>query len=369
MSVRPIVGIDLDAVVHNYGLLCQACPETTVAAVVKDNAYGCGAASVARALYTQAGCRVFFVAYGIEGVAIRVVAPDADIYVLQGFGEEETDIFAKAHLIPVLATPEQLKTWQHLKPNDLKPAIQIETGLNRLGFTQEQVMSLDEETRSGFSLVLSHLACADEPNSPFNQSQLDRFNAMKSLFPRAKFSLAASDGCALGQAYHFDIVRGGAFLYGIHTFPALKKRQKSVMTVIARILLQRKLTQADYVGYGADFHAYDGMRIAVVSIGYGDGLFRCFSPKGRVWIPTDEKNWLPAPVVGRVSMDNIVVDVTHIPESVMKKAHSAFLLCDAQGPDDIGAACNTIGYEVLTALGHNRRSRRYVRLQDSWSVL
>lgn len=362
MSIHPILRIDLDAVIYNYKLLVRACPDSVVSAVVKDDAYGCNAQVIAKTLYEQANCRSFFVAYASEGVSIRSFVPNADIYVLQGFDAEESHAYTSGNLTPVIACPEQLKMWNDLKPNDLRPAIQVETGLNRLGFSLPQITELSEKERLKFGLVLSHLACADESDSPFNPSQLLRFNNLKHLFPNARFSLAASDGCALGSAYHFDVVRAGAFLYGIHTFPSLKKEQKNVISVSAPLVLFKKLTQSDYVGYGADFHAKDGTKIAVASIGYGDGLFRSFSPKGCVWFQTDH-GWIFAPVAGRVSMDNLIIDVTLIPESVLKTAKEVFLLCDKQTVDDLGAVCQTIGYEIASAFGHGTRYRRVYSLK------
>lgn len=365
MSIHPTLRIDLDAVIHNYKLLVHACPNSVVASVVKDDAYGCGASVIAKTLYEQANCRSFFVAYASEGLSIRSFVPNADIYVLQGFDTEESNAYMLGNLIPVIACPEQLKMWNEVKPNDLRAAIQVETGLNRLGFSLPQIMDLSEKERLNFGLVLSHLACADESDSPFNLSQLIRFNELRYFFPNARLSLAASDGCSLGQKYHFDVVRGGAFLYGINTFPFLKKEQKNVITVSAPIVLIKSLSQSDYVGYGADFHAKDGTKIAVASIGYGDGLFRSFSPKGYVWFQTDN-GWISAPVAGRVSMDNLIIDVTLIPDSVLKTAKEVFLLCEKQTVDDLGNVCKTIGYEVASAFGHGTRYHRIYSLKGTF---
>lgn len=364
MTMNPVLTVDLDAVIHNYRLLIQACPNSCVSAVVKDDAYGCGAVHVAKALYEQSDCRTFFVAYADEGKAVRSVAPQADIYVLQGFDPDKKEVFADSHLIPVLADPVQLKHWQACRPHTEAPAIQVETGLNRLGFSRDQIYTMDERVRDSFGLVVSHLACADEADSLFNVQQLNRLIDLKPLFKNARFSLAASDGCALGADYHFDLVRGGAFLYGINTFPALKKQQKNVMSLSARLILTKKLTDRDYVGYGADFHATNGTKIAVASIGYGDGLLRCFSPNGNVWFKQD-KGWLSAPIAGRVSMDNLIIDVSHIPDSVLENEQDVYILCDAQTVDDIGQVCGTIGYEIMSLFGHGSRYKRFYRLNGA----
>ncbi len=346
---RPLLEIDLNAIVHNYRLLSGAIATATVAAVVKDNAYGCGAPAVTQALYDD-GCRRFFVAYAEEGALIRPSAPDAEIYVLQGFDPMDTALFAQAHLIPVLSSPAQLADWQRLHPWAAPIALQVETGLNRLGFSFAELEAL--EAPHGIDLILSHLACADEPDSPVNMVQLNRFLEIKKRFPNARFSLAASDGCALSDAFHFDIVRGGAFLYGIHTFPALRDRQKQAVHLTADVLQIKHLKKGESAGYGAAFRAPKDMRIATVSIGYGDGLFRSFFPHGKVRLQTAD-GFFDAPLAGRVSMDNLIVDASALPNP---ETISAAVILDAEHTlDDLAAESGTIGYEVLSAFGNNPR--------------
>lgn len=357
MSLIPHFSIDLEAILHNYMCLKQISSKTQIAGVVKDNAYGIGAERVTDILYTKGGCRSFFVAYAFEGAAIRSFAPQANIYVLQGFSPEEAALFSQNNLIPVLASTEQIKQWFQLKPNTQKAALQVETGLNRLGITKKEIAELSDEQRSCFGLIISHLACADDAKAPLNQSQLAHFLALKPFFPQAQFSLSASDGFSLGPSFYFDIVRAGAFLYGINTFPSLREKQKSVVSLTARIIQIKQLKSGDTAGYGGDFKASDGTKIAIVSIGYGDGLPRCFSKKGKVWFKT-QKSWISAPVAGRVSMDNLIIDVTHIPEDILKTQNDVSLLNEHYTVDELGTDTGTIGYEALSAIGHGIRALR-----------
>ncbi len=356
MHTRPRLDIHLNRILENYQTFCRANtrPEAVMAAVVKDNAYGLGDKEVAAILYTQAGCRTFFVAHGFEGERVRSVAPDADIYVLQGPGTDDLTCFKNSNLIPVIACPAQLAFWKKHQPNPQKPAIQIETGLNRLGFRETDLHTLTQDERNHFGLVLSHLACADEPNHPMNQKQLTEFNRLKSLFPQAKFSLAASDGFILGDPFRFDFVRLGAVLYGLNPIPNTELVSKNVIRVTAPILQIASVKAGDCIGYGANHIAEKNGKIAIISIGYGDGLFRRLYPKGKVWFIANGERFA-APMAGRVSMDNLICDVSDIPEKILNDCQYVTLIDDIYDADSFAADCDTIGYEVLSALGHGIR--------------
>ena len=354
--VRPCMEINLARVLENYRAFsaAKANPKTDMAAVVKDNAYGLGDQEVAKILYEQGGCRTFFVAHGFEGSRVRAVAPKADIYVLQGPGQEDLDCFKQDNLIPVIASMPQLNFWLKERPNAQKPALQIETGLNRLGLRPQEIAALSQEDRDQFGLVLSHLACADEPEHPQNQQQLQNFNHLKAYFPKTKFSLAASDGFLLGAEYQFDIVRLGAVLYGLNPVPNPAVVSKNVLKVTAPIIQIAHVKAGDCVGYGADYVVKRKGKIAIVSIGYADGVFRSFFPKGKVWFESNGQ-YFAAPLAGRVSMDNLICDVSSIPEDILNKNQYVILINDSYTADDFGRDEGTIGYEVISALGHGTR--------------
>lgn len=281
MSIEPVLTVFLENICHNYRLFKEIFPNTTIAGVVKNQAYGLGAAKIAEMLYTKEGCRTFFVAYPQEGSEIRPLVPDATIYTLQGFDPDTANLYIQNRLIPVVNTVKSLRAAESF---GLPLAIQLETGLNRLGILPEEAKELDESTRQKVKLILSHLASADEQNSPQNQEQLKNFKELIALFPNAQKTLAASDGAALGKDFSFDIIRAGAFLYGIQTFPDLTDRQKKVVELDAALLQVKPLHKGDKVGYNATFTATKYMKIGIVSIGYGDGLFRSLSNKGRAFV-------------------------------------------------------------------------------------
>ena len=360
--VRPRLEINLNRILDNYRAFSQARanPNTVMAAVVKDNAYGLGDKEVAQILYEKGGCRTFFVAHGFEGNRVRSVAPSADIYVLQGVGKEDISFFASDNLIPVIASKTQLDFWMREKPNCQKPALQIETGLNRLGLRPDEVQSLSAEVKEQFGLILSHLACADEPGHRMNQIQLDNFNCLKQLFPNNRFSLAASDGFLLGPEYQFDVVRLGAVLYGLNPVPNPIVKSQNVIRVTAPVIQVAQVNPGDCVGYGADYQVTEKGKLAIVSIGYGDGVFRSFFPKGKVWFEEKGK-MLEVPLAGRVSMDNLICNVSHISEQVLLENQFVTLINDSYTADDFGADSGTIGYEVISAIGHGIRFvRTYV---------
>ena len=196
---RPILEINLDNLLDNYLTLKKISGKAIAAAVVKDDAYGLGAKKVAKLLYDKAKCRHFFVAHGVEGKEVREVAPDAFIYVLQGIGEDSLEEFNEAKLIPVISSKEQLAFWKENRISGIKPIVNIETGLNRLGFREYELSELEDNDRKEFSFVMSHLACGDAKEHFMNQHQLNMFNFLRdTYFPKLPASLSASDGTFLG---------------------------------------------------------------------------------------------------------------------------------------------------------------------------
>lgn len=353
MYTRPQLIINCDNIRKNYEYLKAYVQPAIPACVVKDDAYGLGIREIGSILY-RAGCRTFFVAYGCEAAKLRKMASRADIYVLQGFGKEEKSIFKKYDLRPILPTISAIAQWFDKPANRLMPGIQVETGLNRLGMTLDEMPSIRQLP---FSLVLSHLACADDDKHSLNKYQLQQFEKYKEFFPQTPFSLSASDGVFLGKEYHFDMVRLGAALYGINTMPYGEKPVHNCVRVIAPILQIRQVSAGESVGYGASYKVSTPRQIATVSIGYGDGIFRSFSPAGVLHVECDGEIF-PAPIVGRVSMDNITCDVTDIPENVLNRADYMTIIDDYYDLDDFAKVCGTIGYESLSNIGH---STRYIR--------
>ena len=350
---RPVLQINLQNLVENYKKLQEIAGSAIAAAVIKDNAYGLGAEIVAETLYNHAGCRHFFVAHAVEGMRIACLLPEAEIFVLQGIGEDSLELFEKYKLIPVIASPEMLQFWKEHAVSGVKPMIQVETGLNRLGFRLKDLEKLSSTDLQMFSYVLSHLACGDEKDHFMNQHQLDNFNYIRHrFFPDLPATLSASDGAFLGKDYCCDMVRLGAAMYGINTAPYRLNQMKNMITLKAPVLQIADLPKGDFVGYSATYRAATNRKIAIVSIGYGDGVPRSLSNIGKVFFNVNGK-WNEARIIGRVSMDNIICDVTEIDS--LQVGNWGYLVFDNYTLDDIARDAGTISYEVLSRLGKNTR--------------
>ena len=356
---RPILEINLNNLLDNYKQLKKISAHAEAAAVVKDDAYGLSAEVVAQKLYNEGGCRNFFVAHGIEGERIRKFVPEANIFVLQGIGEDSIDSFKKCKLTPVIGSPEMFEWWKQNKFEGIKPVIQIETGLNRLGFRESDLAKLSSADKNEFGMVLSHLACADAKEHFMNQHQLDNFRRLKAqYFPKIPATLSASDGTFLGSDYQWDMVRLGAAMYGINTAPYRENQMKSVVEVKAPVLQIANLPKGDFVGYSATYRATEDRKLAIVSIGYGDGIPRSLSNVGKVFFNICGRI-NEARIIGRLSMDNIICDVTNVEN--LQVGDMAEILSDYYTLDDMGRDAGTISYEILSRIGKNTRYiRKYI---------
>jgi alanine racemase len=354
-----VLEIDLAAIADNWRRLgARLKPGARAAAVVKADAYGLGMTQVAPAL-AAAGCSLFFVATLDEGMALRRVLPAAEIAVFHGVLAGTTGEFARARLIPVLNDPGQIAAWRRQARSAALPAmIHVDTGMARLGLSPREVATLGAapERLSGLALsaIISHLACADEPAHPLNAAQLAAFRTvlpLLSLRPTPA-SLAASSGIFLGPDYHFEIARPGVALYGVNPTPGAANPMAQVVWLKGKILQLRDVDRGVTVGYGAAHRMERPGRIATVAVGYADGWFRSSSHRGSAGIAGQR-----VPVVGRISMDLLTLDVTDIDPDLARPGAFVDLIDKQHDVDAVAAAAGTIGYEVLTALG-----RRYHRV-------
>lgn len=356
--------IDLGAIARNWRRLAQRAAPARCGAPVKADAYGLGAAQVVPAL-ARAGCRDFFFAHPGEALAVRGLAPDVHLYALHG-PTAAVDEMAAAGVIPALNTLEQVAVWRDAAKRAgrrLQAALHVDTGMNRLGLPPAdfELLAREPDRLDGIDLVLvfSHLACADIPNHPLNAAQLAAFRRLRALFPGVPAALANSSGIFLGPEYCFDLVRPGAALYGINPLSDAANPMEPVVRLIAEVIQVRRVDAPDTVGYGAE-HAVTGpSRIATVAVGYADGYPRSLG-NGRGQALVDGER---VPVVGRVSMDLITLDVSNLAEHRVQPGTEAILLGPGIDPDLIGTAAGTIGYEILTRLGP--RYRRVYITDDS----
>ena len=357
---RPILEINLKHLLENFHQLEKLAEHSIPAAVVKDDAYGLDAKIIAKTLYEKANCRNFFVAHGIEGERIRPFVPEANIYVLQGIGEDSIEHFIKNKLIPVISTPQMFAYWKQNRIEGIKPVIHIETGLNRLGFREKELAALSDDDRAEFSVVMSHLACGDEKDHFMNKHQLDNFIRLKNkYFQNLPGSLSASDGVFLGRDFQQDIVRLGAAMYGINTAPYRENQMKNVAYIKAPVLQVEDLPVGEFVGYSATYRANSLRKIAIVSIGYGDGLPRSLSNVGKVFFKSPDGKLFEARIIGRMSMDNVICDVTNVEN--LQVGDLAYFADDFYTLDDMGRDAGTISYEILSRVGKNTRYiRKYI---------
>jgi len=359
-----LLTIDLDAVAANWRLLRDRVAPAVCAAVVKADAYGLGLAPVSRRLALE-GCREFFVAQIGEAAALSGIlaglADDAAIYVLNGFDPAALDGFGGGPgAIPVVNTPEQAAAWAHHADRlgrALPAALHIDTGMARLGMTAEDAAALaSADALKSFDLrcVISHLACAGEVDHPMNAEQRARFHAALRLFPGIRASLANSSGIFLGPEYHFELARPGSALMGLTPLTKHANPMKQVVKLQGKILQVQCVDTGGTVGYGASHRVDRPSRIATVAVGYADGYLRSLGNRGSAFIGA-----IRIPVVGRVSMDLITVDVSEAPEALTRPGEFVELIGPHHSPDALAEEAGTIGYEILTALGH-RYARRYL---------
>ncbi|MBT0956355.1 alanine racemase [Alphaproteobacteria bacterium KMM 3653] len=330
--------IDLAAVAANYkALAAQSGAGTETGAVVKADGYGLGAGRMARAL-AQAGARRFFVAVAEEGAAIReALGRGPEVYILGGHMSGDTDMIHDLDLVPLLNSIEQLT--RHFEALPKNPfGIQLDTGMNRLGLEPAEWAAVAEIVLPKKPrLIMSHLACADTPDHPQNAEQLETFRALTqgTGIPR---SLAATGGILLGSDYHFELTRPGIGLYGGLPFAGAQ----NAVTLDLPVIQCRDLEVGESVGYGASWVAEKPSRIATLGAGYADGILRSLSGKGHVFA-----EGVPCPIVGRVSMDMLTVDIT----GLRRDPKTLELLGPDQSVDQLADLCGTIGYEILTSLG------------------
>jgi alanine racemase len=352
--------VDLAAIADNYRLLCGKVNAAVCAAVVKADAYGLGAERVAPVL-ERAGAREFFVAHVDEGIALRkIVSAETRITVLHGPRPDAAAECVYFDLRPVLNSLEQVDLWKRealRQQSPLDGVLQVDSGMSRFGLSRKDVGDLadDPERLGGIrtNLIMSHLACADDPANPANEMQRQRFLEMAAMLPPAPLSLSASSGIFLGSAYHMGLVRPGAALYGIAPNTEAANPLKQVVRLQARVLQLRNVDVGDGVGYGLTYRPEGPRRIATVAVGYADGFSRQNGGTGCAWFGD-----IRLPIVGRVSMDSLALDVSAVPEALLHADMHVDLIGARRSVDDVAAAAGTIGYEILTSLG-GRYYREY----------
>ncbi len=344
-AARPRLQINPAAAASNWRLMARRAPGADCAAVIKADAYGLGAPALGPAL-AASGCRTFFTAYASEGALLRrALGPGPAIYVLHGRSDGDAALFSEAGLTPVLVTAADLAWWT---PTGLPCALHVDTGMNRLGLTAAEASAWPGPC----ALLMSHLASAEDADDAMNRRQLALFRALAHMHPDAPRSLANSAGVLLGRDYHFDLVRPGIALYGGQPVPDAPIDVAAVATVSAPIVQVRDLNAGDTVGYNATYTAPRAIRLATIALGYADGFLRAGAGRGYGVLAGAR-----CPIIGRISMDLITLDVTVAAHAAHPGAEVEMLGAQAT-VDAVATAAGTNSYEVLTRLGGRLKAGR-----------
>jgi alanine racemase len=348
----PTALIDLDALVWNYGFLRDQSAPAETGAVVKADAYGLGMAPIAEALH-RAGCKTFFTAHFSEALALRAALKNVTIVTMHGIPESAQAEAVARNITPVINYLSALESWSRfarLSGKSLPAFIHLDTGMNRLGLppTEQKKLSEKSSLLEGITVKawMSHFACSDEFNNSLTTQQRDRLKQTVSTLPKAPVCLCNSSGIFWGKDYVFDLTRPGVALYGGN--PTLHKPNpmRAVLELQAPILQVRDVDTGMTVGYGATHRFTRKGRVATLALGYADGYHRALENRGTVMIGSH-----PAPLIGRISMDLITLDITDVPEAAAHPGAMATLIGPHRTLDAVAAEAGTIAYEILTSLG------------------
>ncbi len=356
--------IDLDAIVANWRTLAAQAAPARCAAVVKADAYGTGLAPVVTAL-ARAGCRIFFVAQAAEAIGLRAALAEPQptaVYVFNGFDGYGPEFYERHGLKPVLSSMPEVRSWLAFR-RPLGAALHIDTGMNRLGVSEPDartVAAACADSGKGLDMVISHFVASEVVADPLNKCQIDRFERVRASFPAVPASLANSSGIFLPSRPHFDIVRPGYALYGGNPTPGSPNPMRPVVQLLARIIQIRDTESGASVGYNAQWIAARPSRLATVNVGYADGFPRSAGTNLEWGAARAIVNGTLCPIVGRVSMDLSVIDVTAVESAAAPlPGQYAELLGETLAIDDLARSANRSGYEILTGLG--ARYRRFYR--------
>ncbi|MBU1174956.1 MAG: alanine racemase [Alphaproteobacteria bacterium] len=357
--------VDLGAIVKNWRALGRVSPGALTAAVVKADAYGTGLAPTATAL-AEAGAQFFFVATPDEGLRLRQVLPDVHVFVLNGLYPGATDFYLAHKLMPVLSSVPMLEEWMDVcvAHNEAFPAaLHFDTGMNRLGFRlSDTALVRDRLSEFGYlpQMVMSHLACADQPSHEKSRTQLALFQTVLAQFPGIPASLANSAGLMSNRDFHFQMVRPGIAVYGGRAIGGRPNPMAHAITLEVPVLQVRSARTGETVGYGATHSVDKESRIATIALGYADGFFRHLGASSTKTGGRIAFGGRVLPVMGRISMDLVTVDVTELGDALPRPGDFMEVLGPHISVDEQADAAGTIGYEVLTSLKQGRYERVYL---------
>ena len=347
------VAINLIKLGENYNSLCSILSKgVNIAAVVKANAYGLGAAKVSSYLQTL-GCNDFFVNNIDEALQISPPLAKCNVYILSGISNREVNEFLKHNFIAVISNDAQLEI---AAKYSIKFCLKFNTGMGRLGFKPSDAERLRNKVLSNNNLcyIISHLSNAENIEDGYSALQLQRFRHIMHYFPKVKASLSNSAGVMLGAAYHYQLVRPGAYLYGICTANKLIKQQQQVVSSYAKVIHRYIAEDEEYISYDKTYMALKGHKVLVVQIGYADGYLRSNSNKSFMYAYNKK-----LPVIGNVTMDMTMLNASQLTETEFAECNFVEVFGDNVKVAEIAAINNTISYEILTSIG-TRFNKKYI---------
>ena len=349
-----ILEVNLKNLEYNYKKLSNIANKSICAATIKANAYGIGVLKTFETLY-KINCRHFFVATTEEALEIRKKKLSANLYVLNGLENNKLSIFSNNNIIPIINDIDEynIVSKNIKKFKKLKFGIHVDTGLNRFGLSLSDLLKINF-CKNKIHILISHLSSADESKNYYNVFQNSKFKEAINLKINAQYnSLSNSMGLILGKKYHYDLVRPGISLYGGHFNTKMKTIIKPVITLKGKILQIKEINKNEYIGYNQTFRTNKKIKIAIIGIGYADGISRLLSNKGNVYL-----NNQAFKILGRVSMDSITIDITKNSNS-LKVGNYIELINYIHGIDKMAKECNTICDEILTSIS-KRVKRIYI---------
>ena len=360
------LSIDVDALRHNLAVMRAHAPRSRIWAVVKANAYGHGLQAALAAFADADGLALLDVA---DARLLREMGWRKPLLMLEGaFDTGDLDVIAELGLDAVVVAEHQARDLIAAARVPPRVWIKLNTGMNRLGLSMSDAMQLvDDPSRpSAFDpvMIMSHLACADEPSHPMNGQQLQAFQDLVAAYEGIESSLCNSAAIHLGSDYHFDLTRPGISLYGGAAVNGAANTMLPVVTAEARILQIREAQAGESVSYGASHVLKRNSRLAIAAAGYADGWHRSLSGSGVALRHDGSSGGFGfvsghrVPIVGRVTMDLTVFDITDLPSNKVKSGDYIELFGANISVDEAAKAAGTIGYELLTGLGH-RYDRTY----------
>ena len=341
-----ILEVNLKNIIHNYNELKKISKKTIVAVVVKANAYGTGVKIVSKKLIKE-GCKDFFVATLKEGVELRKINKNINIYVLNGIDKKEINSFKRNKIVPVVNNFYEYKLISKIN-EPIKIILHYDTGMNRLGLNYNQMLYISKNintTKIKLKYIISHLASAEKINDSYNNKQLRKFNKIKSFFRYNKFSLANSAGIFLNKNFLFDMIRPGISLYGGYGNKIIKNKIKNVVKLKAKVIQIKKINKNESIGYNHTYITNKSKYIATLAIGYGDGIFRNLSNNANVFFKNYKGKFL-----GNISMDTSVVDITNFYNKI-KLGDYVEIINKNNDIEIVSKQANTVSQNILTSLG------------------